>query len=145
MTTGVQNITAEVDVGFTAMTCHFLEGARADGCLVQWRPLDTEAEGPQNGTLLISRSNGSSMATGVVSSLVRNTSYVVEAFSTRGGTPLHEFGIPLQELLTTVGGPPGGTVGGWKLLFNHKHLHRIFCSDSPPSSWSGPGMYEVVY
>lgn len=76
---------------------------------MQWRPLDTEVEGLQNGTLLIPRSNGSTM----VMDLFVNTSYVVQAFSTNGSTILHDFGIPLQGLLTTVEGP----AGRWNLLF----------------------------
>lgn len=112
VTTGVQNITAG-GLGNATVTCHFLEGAEADGCLVQWRPLDTEVEGLQNGTLPIPRSNGSTMAGGVVTSLFGNTSYVIQAFSTRGGITLHDFGIPLQGLLTTVGGP----ASRWNLIY----------------------------
>ena len=100
MTTGVQYITAEAGIENATVTCHFLAGTTADGCLVRWR-LNNLTDNVQFSSILVSRRNDSSSAQGVVRMLSGNTSYVVEAFSTRRGTVLHEFSIPLQEVLTT--------------------------------------------
>ena len=101
MTTGVQYITAEAGIENATVTCHFLAGTTADGCLVRWRLLNNLTDNVQFSSILVSRRNDSSSAQGVVRMLSGNTSYVVEAFSTRRGTVLHEFSIPLQEVLTT--------------------------------------------
>ena len=100
MTTGVQYITAEAGIENATVICHFLAGTTADGCLVRWRLLNNLTDDVQFSSILVFRRNESS-AQGVVSMLSENTSYVVEAFSTRRGTVLHGFSIPLQEVLTT--------------------------------------------
>ena len=99
MTTGVQYITAEAGFENATVTCHFLVGTIADGCLVRWGNL---LDNLQFSSTLVPKRNDSSTAQGVMRMLSENTSYVVEAFSTRRGTVLHEFSIPLQEVLTTV-------------------------------------------
>ena len=104
MTTGVQKITAELfEVGCenATITCHFLPRSRADGCLVQWREQGSRNDSSQVRTLQIERQNGSSEASGVITNLQPNTAYTIEAFSTIDGEPLHDFGITLQESLTT--------------------------------------------
>ena len=83
----------------------------AHGCLVRWSNL---SDNLQFSSILLSKRNDSSTAQGVVRMLSENTSYVVEAFSTRRGTVLHEFSIPLQEVLTTVSDE--GQVGQRKLI-----------------------------
>ena len=97
VTTGVQYITAEAGFENATVTCHFLVGTIADGCLVRWSNL---SDNLQFSSILVPKRNDSSTAQGVVRMLSENTSYVVEAFSTRRGTVLHEFSIPLQEVLT---------------------------------------------
>lgn len=97
VTTGVQYITVEAGFENATVTCHFLVGTIADGCLVRWSNL---SDNLQFRSILVPKRNDSSTAQGVVRMLSENTSYVVEAFSTRRGTVLHEFSIPLQEVLT---------------------------------------------
>ena len=106
VTTGVQSITAEAGFEDAVVTCHFLMGARADGCLVEWSEVNSTES--SNGTLLISRPAGSLIANGTITGLQENTTYAVQAFSTRAGANLNEFvPIVLPSDLVTLERPTG--------------------------------------
>ena len=105
-TTGVQSITAEAGFEDAVVTCHFLMGARADGCLVEWSEVNSTES--LNGTLLISRTNGSLVANGTITGLQENTTYTVRAFGTRAGANLNMFvPIVLPSDLVTLERPTG--------------------------------------
>ena len=106
VTTGVQSITAEAGFEDAVVTCHFLVGARADGCLVEWSEVNSTES--SNGALLISRANDSLVANGTITGLQENTTYTVRAFSTRAGANLNEFvPIVLPSDLVTLERPTG--------------------------------------
>jgi len=105
-TTGVQSITAEPGFEDAVVTCHFLMGARADGCLVEWSEVNSTES--LNGTLLISRPADSLVANGTITGLLENTTYTVRAFGTRAGANLNEFvPIVLPSDLVTLERPTG--------------------------------------
>ena len=101
MTTGLQRITAEVgSEGESAtVTCHFLMGARADGCLVQLSAVNSTLSSDR--LLQISRAANSLVATGTFAGLQENSTYTVQAFGTRAGVNLHaDLPIVLPSNLT---------------------------------------------
>jgi len=106
VTTGLQRITAEVGFENSMVTCHFLIGARADGCLVYWSVVNSTLG---SGRLLqISRAANSSVATGMITDLQENSAYTVQAFGTRAGVNLHaDLPIVLQSNLVTLERPTG--------------------------------------
>ena len=105
-TTGVQSITAEAGFEDAVVTCHFLMGARADGCLVEWSEVNSTES--LNGTLLISKTNDSLVANGTITGLQENTTYTVRAFGTGAGANLNEFvPIVLPSDLVTLERPTG--------------------------------------
>ena len=106
MTTSVQSITAEAGFEDAMVTCHFLMGARADGCLVQWSVVNSTLD--SGGSLQISRDGNSSVATGMITDLLENSTYTVQAFGTRAGANLHaSLPIVLPSNLVTTERPEG--------------------------------------
>lgn len=102
----MQSITAEAGFEDAVVTCHFLLGARADGCLVEWSEVNSTDS--SNWTLLIPRANDSLVANGTITGLQENTTYTVRAFSTRAGANLNEFvPIVLPSDLVTLERPTG--------------------------------------
>ena len=106
VTTSVQSVTAEAGFEDAVLTCHFLMGARADGCLVEWSEVNSTES--SNGTLLISRPAGFLVANGTITGLQENAAYTVRAFGTRAGANLNEFvPIVLPSDLVTLERPTG--------------------------------------
>jgi len=106
VTTSVQSITAEAGFEDAMVTCHFLMGTTADGCLVQWSVVNSTVE--SSGSLQIFRDANSSVATGIITDLQENSTYTVQAFGTRAGANLHaSLPIVLPSNIVTTERPEG--------------------------------------
>lgn len=100
MTTGLQSITNAAN---SEITCEFLPDSKADGCLVEWRPMNVIG-GEVGYTTFIRDKNKASAR---LQSLIPGTFYQVHGFGLQNGDRLHMFPIPLQGGLIVQ---PTGTV-----------------------------------
>lgn len=89
VTTGLQSITTTTL--HNEIVCEFLSGSVADGCLLEWRPMNQDGE-----TERTVASRQDNRATVELPSLIPGTTYEVEGYGRQGNTTLHTFPITLD-------------------------------------------------
>lgn len=96
MTTGLQSIT--LNPVNNEIVCEFLPGSVADGCFIEWHPVNISGREP--GYVILERLNGNIASVQLQPLIIPDTSYEVRGFGLKGDTKLHTFPITLQGDLT---------------------------------------------
>lgn len=99
VTTGLQSITANADTN--EITCHFLPNSRADGCQLEWRPMNLIGE--EAGYIMLPRDQSKDKASIHLQSLIPGTLYQVYGYGFQEGDKLHTFPITLEGGLQPTG------------------------------------------
>jgi hypothetical protein len=89
VTTGLQSIAANATNSM--VSCRFLPGSRADGCMVEWRPMNLIGE--EAGYIIVSRVGDE--ASIKLRSLIPDTVYQVRGYGLLERKKLHAFPITL--------------------------------------------------
>lgn len=99
MTTGLQSITVNSGVWNDEIVCEFLPGSKADGCLLEWHPVNL-INGEKE-SIMLKRENRTRVGVHL-QSLMPGMSYEVNGFGLQGNDRLHSFPITLQGGLNTT-------------------------------------------